>query len=98
MSFTFSKSSQCLLHFFVAIRDGPNRCAVNWEACNPLVDEAFSLADMTFSTMNSIKISSMYFSTALRSLEIHTHDKMFWVGGKMLKVIRMGGEVSISIA
>jgi hypothetical protein len=71
MSFVFTKSSRCLLHFSVAVRDGPDRRVVDGEACNPLIDEACATADMTFSAKRSIKISSKDFSIALRSPDVH---------------------------
>jgi hypothetical protein len=52
---------------------------------------------MTFSAIRSIKISLMDFSTVLRSLDIHARDQISQIGGKILKVNKMGGEVSISI-
>jgi hypothetical protein len=52
--------------------------------------------DMTFFAIRSIKISSMDFSTALRSLDIHACDQMSQIGGQALKVSITGGEVSIS--
>jgi hypothetical protein len=86
MSFTFSKSSRCLLHFSVAVREGPDRRAVDGDACTPLVDEACTPADMTFSAMRSMRISSMDFSTALRSPDIHARDQISQVGEQTIKV------------
>jgi hypothetical protein len=51
---------------------------------------------MNFSTMRLVKITSMDFSTVLRSLDMHARDQMFWIGGQILKVSRTGGEVLIS--
>lgn len=96
MSFVFSKSSRYLLHLFSVVRDGPDRHAVDGDACKSLIDEACDPADMTFSSIRSIRISSTDFSTALRSPNIHDRDQISWIGGQMLKVSRMGGEVSIS--
>jgi hypothetical protein len=48
--------------------------------------------------MRSMRICLMDFSTVLRSFDMHAHDQMYWIGGKTLKVSRMGGEVSISTA
>jgi hypothetical protein len=98
MSFSFTKSLRCLLHFSVTVWDGPDQCALDGEACNPLIDEACAPLDMNFSSMRSIKISSTNFSTALRSLDIHAHDQIYHICGQMLKVSRTGGEVSISTA
>jgi hypothetical protein len=98
MSFTFSKLSRCLLHFSVVVQDGPDQHAVDGESCNPLIDEACAPVDMTFSAIRSIRISSTEFSTTLRSFDMHTRDQMFRIGGQMIKVRRIGGEVSISTA
>jgi hypothetical protein len=92
MSFTFSKSSRCLLRFSVTIQDDLDRHAVDEEACNPLFDDACGPTDMTFFSMRSIIISSMDFSTALRLLDIHTCDQMFRIVGQTLKVSRIGGD------
>jgi hypothetical protein len=97
MSFASSKSLRCLLSFSVAIQDGPDQRAVDGEACNPLIDEACAPSDMTFYAMRSIKIYLTYFSTTLRLLDMQTLDQMFRIGGQMLKVRRIGGEVSISM-
>jgi hypothetical protein len=78
----FAKSSRCLLYFSIVVQDGPYRRAVDGEACNPLVDEACAPADMTFSAIRSIKISSTDFSTVLRSLDIHARDQMSRIGGQ----------------
>jgi hypothetical protein len=75
-----------LAHFSVAVREGPDRRAVDGEACNPLVDEACAPADMTFSAIRSIRISSMDFSTALRSPDMHARNQIFRVGEQTLKV------------
>jgi hypothetical protein len=83
MSFTFTKSSRCLVHFSVAARDGPDPRAVDGDACTPLVDEAWTPVDMTFSAMRSMRISSMDFSTVLKSPDMHARDQ---VGDQILNV------------
>jgi hypothetical protein len=95
MSFMFAKSLQCLLIFSIAARGGLDQHAINGDACNPLIDEDCTPTDMTFSVISSIKISSKDFSTMLRSLDIHARDQISRVGGKILKVRRTGGKVSI---
>jgi hypothetical protein len=74
MSFALTKSSRCLVCFFVAAWDGPDPRAVDGDACTPLVDEAWMPSKITFSAMRSIRISSTDFSTVLISSEIHTRD------------------------
>jgi hypothetical protein len=96
MSFAFAKSSRCLLYFSIAVRDGPDQLLVDGDACTPLVDKACTPVDRTFSSMRSIRISSMDLSTTLRSPNIHARDQISRVGGQSLKVSRMRGEVSIS--
>jgi hypothetical protein len=86
MRFTFSKSSQCLVHFSVIVREGLDRCGVDGDACTPLVDEACAPVDMTFSAMRSMRISSMDFSTALKSPDIHAQDLISWVSEQIIKV------------
>jgi hypothetical protein len=95
MSFTFARSSRCLLLFSITVQDGPDQSAVDEDACNPLVDEAYSPTNMTFSTIRSIRISLIYFSTTLRSSDMHYLDRMSRVGGQTLKASKAGGEVSI---
>jgi hypothetical protein len=80
ISFAFTKSSRCLVLFSVAARDGPDPRAVDGEACTPHVDEAWMPADITFSAMRSIRISSMDFSAALISSDMHTRDLISQVG------------------
>jgi hypothetical protein len=72
MSFKFTKSSRCLVHFSIVVREGPDQCVVNGDAYTPLVDKDCAPADMTFSSMRSMRISSKDFSTALNSPDIHT--------------------------
>jgi hypothetical protein len=88
MSFPFSKLSRCLLHFSFVVLEGPYRRAVDGDACNPLVDEAYAPADMNFSTIRSIRIYSTNFSTALHSLDMHAREQIFRVGEQTLKVAK----------
>jgi hypothetical protein len=74
MSFAFSKSSRCLVHFFVTAWDGPDPRAVDRDACTPLVDEVWMPTSITFSAMRYIRISSMTFYTALIFSDMHTRD------------------------
>jgi hypothetical protein len=92
MRFVFAKSSRCLLLFSVVVRDDLYRCPVEGEACNPFVDEAYAPTDMNVSAIRSIRISSMGFSIALCSHDIHTRDRISWGGGQILT----GGKVSVS--
>jgi hypothetical protein len=57
--------------FLCVVREGLDQCVIDGDACTPLIDEACALADMTFSSMRSMRISSMDFSTALNSPDIH---------------------------
>jgi hypothetical protein len=74
--FAFSRSSQCFLLFFVVVRDGPDQCPFEGDACNPPIDEACIPAYMNFLAIRSIKISSTNFSIALRSPNIHTRNQI----------------------
>jgi hypothetical protein len=76
MSFTFVKSSRCLVCFSIAAQDGPDPRAVDVDACTPLVDEAWTPIDMTFSVMRSMRISSMDFSTSLKSPDMHAQNQV----------------------
>jgi hypothetical protein len=86
MSFTFAKSSQCLLRFSVTGRLD-QCCAVDVDASNPYIDEACRTADITFLAMRSIRISSMEFSTALMSSNMHARGQISQVGEKTLNII-----------
>jgi hypothetical protein len=83
-----------LLLFSVVVQDGLDRRPVEGDACNPPVDEAYTPTDMNFSAIRSIKISSMDFSIALRSPDMHARDQISRVGERVLKVRKMGGKVS----
>jgi hypothetical protein len=72
ISFAFAKSSRCFVRFSVVAQDGPDPRAVDEDACTPLVDEAWMLVDITFSSMRSIRISSMDFFVVLISSDMHT--------------------------
>jgi hypothetical protein len=80
INLTFVRSSLCLVHFSSAGRDGPAQ-AVDGDACLALVDEAWipSNIDMTLSVIKSIKNSSVSFSTALNSFDMHTRGEQSWV-------------------
>jgi hypothetical protein len=86
MSFEFTNSTRCLVHLSIAVREGPYRCEVDGDACSPLVDEDCAPMDMTFSAMRFFRISSMDFSTALKSPDINTQDMISWVGEQLIKV------------
>jgi hypothetical protein len=94
MSFTFTRSSRCLLIFFVAVQDGPDRHAVDRDSCNPLVNEANAPANMTFLAIRSIRISWTDFSTMLRSSNMHALGQISRIGERTLKVNKAVGEVS----
>jgi hypothetical protein len=83
--FALARSSRCFLCFSVV---QPKHHLVDGDPCNPLVDDACIPRDMTFSFMRSIRISSTDFSTALRSLDIHTCNKINQVGEQEIKVIK----------
>jgi hypothetical protein len=95
MSFTFARLAWCLRIFSVAVWDRLDRRAVDEDDWNPLVDEAYAPMDMTFSSIRSIRISSIEFSTVLRSSDMHVLYQISRVGGKTLEVSKTGGEVSI---
>jgi hypothetical protein len=61
--------------------------AVEGDACNPLVDDAYNPTDMTLSTMRSTRISSTKFSNVLCSPNIHTHNQIARVGEQTREVI-----------
>jgi hypothetical protein len=75
--FALARSSQCFLHFS-AVR--PEHFPVDGDACNFPFNDACIPTDMTLSTMRSTRISSTNFSNALGSLNIHTCNKINWVG------------------
>jgi len=56
--FVFSISLWCLLRFSVAGLTWPERHPVEWEACNPLVDDAYTPSYIVLSTMNFLITSS----------------------------------------
>jgi hypothetical protein len=86
MSFVFSKLSRWFLCLSVIVQYGQDRRLVDGDACNPLVDESCAPADMTFSAMKSMRISSMDFSTALKSPDIHARDQISQVSEQTLNV------------
>jgi hypothetical protein len=76
ISFTFYRSSLCLVLFSVMTRDGMDSQVVNGEAYTPLVDDGctpteITLLDITLSVMRSMSTSFIDSSTALSSLDIH---------------------------
>jgi hypothetical protein len=71
--FTFAKESLCLVLFSDPTQDGQDPRAVDREACTPLINEACTPKDITFSFMTSMSISLMEYSTALSYLYIDTH-------------------------
>jgi hypothetical protein len=79
-------SSQCLVHFSIAAQDGPDPRAVDEDDCTPLFDEAWNPMDMTFSSMRSMRISSTYLSTALKSPDMHARDQVSQVDDQILNV------------
>jgi hypothetical protein len=86
MSFAFTKSSRFLVCFSIVVQEGPDRHAVDGDACTPLVDEACVPVDMTFSAMRSMRVSSTYFYTVLKSPNIHARDLISQVGEQIIKV------------
>jgi hypothetical protein len=86
MSFTFTKSSRFLVRFSVASWDGPNPRAVDEDAYTPLIDEAWNLVDMTFSTMRYMRISLIDLSTSLKSPDMHAQDHVSQVGDQILNL------------
>jgi hypothetical protein len=86
MSFSFSKSSRFLVLFSVVAQDGPYPRAVDEDACTPLIDEAWTPVDMTFSVMRSMRISLTDFSTSLKSLDMHAQNQVSQVSDQVLNV------------
>jgi hypothetical protein len=84
ISFAFAKSSQCLVLFSVAYRDGLDPRVVDEDAYTPLFDEAWMPTDITFSTMRSIRISLTSFFATLISFEMHTRDLISQVNEQYL--------------
>jgi hypothetical protein len=98
MSFTFSKSSRCLVHFSIIAQDGPDPRVVDGDDCTPLVNEAWTPVDITFSVMRYMRISSMNFSTSLKSLDMHARYKVSLVGDQILNVTEWVVRSQIGIA
>jgi hypothetical protein len=67
-------------------QDGLDLRAVDEDASNPRVDEACVPADITFSAMRYIRISSKKFSTILKLSDIHARDPISLVGEQTLNV------------
>jgi hypothetical protein len=87
MSFAFTKSSRCLVHFSFVVQEGPDRRAVDRDAFTLVVDEACAPTDMTFSSMRSMRMPSMNFSTVLNSPDIHARDMISQVIEQIIKVL-----------
>jgi hypothetical protein len=76
-----------LLLFSVVVQDSIDQRPVKGDACNLPIDDYCIPIDMTFSSIRSIKVSSIDFSTALRSSDMKTRNQINRVGKWTLKVI-----------